>query len=186
MRLNLNTLILKNLHYNEEYTRKVLPFIKDEYFNDRCERTIFNEISSFVTDYGNIPTYEALVIQLNEKSISDDEYKETLSLLNELHETVSEVVDLDWLVDKTEVFCQEKSIYNAVRESITILDNKHKDLISSDLKNIVLNGSDLLYLGIHLKSYKELNNSVILYGDFLFLKLRRKWTDIICLILVLK
>jgi hypothetical protein len=46
-------------------------------------------------------------------------------------------------------------------------DNKHKNLISSDLKNIVLNGSDLLYLGIHLKCYKELNNSVILYGDFI-------------------
>jgi replicative DNA helicase len=137
MRLNLNTLILKNLHYNEEYTRKVLPFIKDEYFNDRCERTIFNEISSFVTDYGNIPTYEALVIQLNEKSISDDEYKETLSLLNELHETVSEVVDLDWLVDKTEVFCQEKSIYNAVRESITILDNKHKDLTKGSIPKLL-------------------------------------------------
>ena len=78
--MNLNTLILKNLHYSEEFTRKVLPFLKADYFNDRNERTIFNEISSFITNYGNIPTYEALIIQLNEKQVSEEEHKETLTL----------------------------------------------------------------------------------------------------------
>ncbi len=135
--MNLNQLILKNLHYNEEYIRKVLPFIKPDYFVERRERVIFNEISSFVSDYGTIPTYEALIIQINEKPISEDEYKETLELLAELHETKSETVDIDWLIDKTEVFCQEKAIFNAVRESITILDNKHGELSKGSIPKLL-------------------------------------------------
>lgn len=135
--MNLNKLILKNLHYNEEYTRKVLPFIKSDYFNERSERTVYNEIASFVSDYGNIPTYEALVIQLNEKPISDDEYKDTLELLNDLRESKSETVDLEWLIDKTESFCQEKAIFNAVREAITILDNKHEELSKGSIPKIL-------------------------------------------------
>jgi replicative DNA helicase len=128
---------LKNLHYNNEYTRKVLPFIKQEYFNDRNEKMIFNEISSFITEYSNLPTYEALIIQLNEKQISDDEYKESLELLNELHESVAETVDLSWLIDKTEEFCQDRAVINAVRESITILDNKHKDLSKGSIPKLL-------------------------------------------------
>ncbi len=135
--MNLNKLILKNLHYNEEYTRKVLPFIKPDYFKERSEKVIFNEISSFVTDYGNIPTYEALVIQLSEKSLSDDEYTETLDVLKEFHETRAETVDLEWLVDKTEGFCQEKAIYNAVLESISILDNSHKELSKGSIPKLL-------------------------------------------------
>lgn len=135
--MNLNTLILKNLHYNEEFTRKVLPFLRADYFNDRNERTIFNEISSFITNYGNIPTYEALIIQLNEKPVSEEEHKETLTLLNELHEAKSETVDLEWLVDKTETFCQDQAIFNAVRESITILDGKHKDLSKGSIPTLL-------------------------------------------------
>ncbi len=135
--MNLNTLILKNLHYSEEFTRKVLPFLRADYFNDRNERTIFNEISSFITNYGNIPTYEALIIQLNEKTVSEEEHKETLTLLNELHEAKSETVDLEWLVDKTETFCQDQAIFNAVRESITILDGKHKDLSKGSIPTLL-------------------------------------------------
>jgi replicative DNA helicase len=128
---------LKNLHYSEEFTRKVLPFLRADYFNDRNERTIFNEISSFITNYGNIPTYEALIIQLNEKAVSEEEHKETLTLLNELHEAKSETVDLEWLVDKTETFCQDQAIFNAVRESITILDGKHKDLSKGSIPTLL-------------------------------------------------
>jgi archaellum biogenesis ATPase FlaH len=128
---------LKNLHYSEEFTRKVLPFLRADYFNNRNERTIFNEISSFITNYGNIPTYEALIIQLNEKPVSEEEHKETLTLLNELHEAKSETVDLEWLVDKTETFCQDQAIFNAVRESITILDGKHKDLSKGSIPTLL-------------------------------------------------
>lgn len=135
--MNLNKLILKNLNFNEEYTRKVLPFLKSDYFSERRERLIFNEISSFVSDYSNIPTYEALVIQLNEKQISDEEYKETLELLTEFNESKTETVDLDWLVNKTEEFCQDRAVINAVRESITILDGKHKDLSKGSIPTLL-------------------------------------------------
>ena len=135
--MNLNKLILKNLNYNEEYTRKVLPFLSQEYFNDRSERLIFNEILKFVSEYGNIPTYEALVIQLNEKPISDDEYKESLELLVELNDSKNETVDLEWLVDKTEEFCQDRAVINAVRESISILDGKHQELSKGSIPKLL-------------------------------------------------
>jgi replicative DNA helicase len=135
--LNLNRLILKNLHYSEEYVRKVLPFIKQDYFSERKERTIFNEISSFVSEYGTIPTYEALIVQINEKQISDDEYKETLELLSELHDSKSETVDISWLIDKTESFCQEKAVFNAVKEAISILDNKHGELSKGSIPKLL-------------------------------------------------
>jgi len=135
--MSLNKLILKNLQYNEEFSRKVLPFIKEEYFSDRSEKITFNEISSFMTKYGNLPTYEALVVQLEEKTISDGEYKDALDLLNEFHETSSETVDLQWLVEKTESFCQDQAIYNAVAEAITILENTHKDLSKGSIPKLL-------------------------------------------------
>jgi hypothetical protein len=128
---------LKNLHYNEEYTRKVLPFIKPDYFNERSEKLIFNEIASFITDYGNIPTYESLVIVLTEKSLSEEEYKSAMDILNEFHESKAETVDLEWLVDKTETFCQDQAIYNAVVESISILDNKHGELSKGSIPKLL-------------------------------------------------
>ena len=135
--MDLNKLILKNLHYNEEFSRKVLPFIQEDYFGERSEKLIFNEIKSFITEYSNLPTYESLIIQLDEKNISDDEYKDSLSILSELHDSILETVELDWLVDKTENFCQEKAIYNAVVESISILDNKHPDLSKGSIPKLL-------------------------------------------------
>lgn len=126
--MNLNRIILKNLQTNEEYARKTLPFLKSDYFSESAEKIIFNEINSFISDYSNLPTYEALVIQLEEKPLAEAEYNSAIEILNDIHQTESEKVDLEWLVDKTETFCQEKAVYNAVLESITILDGKHKEL----------------------------------------------------------
>ncbi len=135
--MNLNKLILKNLNYNDEYTRKVLPFIDVEYFTERRERLIFTEISSFISEYSALPTFDALVIQLNGKPISDDEYKEALELLTEFNDSKSDSVDLEWLIDKTETFCQDAAIFNAVRESITILDNKHQSLSKGSIPKLL-------------------------------------------------
>ena len=135
--MDLNRLILKNLHYNEEFSRKVLPFIQEDYFNERSEKLIFNEIKNFITEYSNLPTYESIIIQLEEKNISDDEYKDSMLILGEFHDSISETVELDWLVDKTENFCQEKAIYNAVIESISILDNKHPELSKGSIPKLL-------------------------------------------------
>ena len=126
--VNLNRTILRCLNYSDEYARKVLPFIKPEYFPENAEKIVFNEISEFINDYGNIPTYEALVIQLNKKSISEDDYLKSIEILNESYSNKDDKIDIDFLIKNTEEFCQERAIYNAVLESISILDDKHKTL----------------------------------------------------------
>lgn len=135
--MNLNKLILKNLQYWDDYSRKVLPFIKQDYFSERNEKLIFNEITSFIGEYGNLPTYESLIIQLENKSLSDGEYSDAIGLLNEFHESKAETVELEWLIDKTETFCQEKAVYNAVVESISILENKHPDLSKGSIPKLL-------------------------------------------------
>ena len=125
--MKLEQTILKNLIYNEEFLRKVLPFIQHEYFSDRAERTIFNEISAFTDTYQRPPTIEAIGIAVKEKNhLTDDEVKNVLSYLEEVEKTKDTNSEIQWLVDKTEKFCQEKAIYNAVLGSISILDGKDK------------------------------------------------------------
>ena len=118
--------ILKNLIHNEEYTRKVLPFIKPEYFSDQIEKLVFKEVFEFVNKYKNLPTHEALVINFTEaKTLTEPQVKESIDLLNEIRENKDEKVELKWLTEHTEKFCQDKAIYNAIMESVTILDDKH-------------------------------------------------------------
>jgi replicative DNA helicase len=125
--MKLEQTILKNLVYNEDYLRKVLPFLKEEYFTDRTDRTIFNEISSFVQTYNNTPSIEAIELAVKEKrNLTNDEVERCESYLKEIESSASEKSQIQWLVDKTEKFCQEKAIYNAVLGSISILDGKDK------------------------------------------------------------
>ena len=125
--MRIEQVILKHLLYDEEYTRKVLPFLKDEYFKDRSEKIIFNEIDGYLTKYNSNPTFESLLIHLNEKNLSDDEYKNSVDILNEISQTKDDISKMDWLLDKTEKFCQDQAIYNGVLESISILDGKDKN-----------------------------------------------------------
>lgn len=125
--MKLEQTILKNLIYNDEYLRKVLPFLKEEYFTDRTDRTIFNEVSHFVQSYNSPPTIEAIELAIKEKrNISDDEVEKCETCLQEIVKAREEQSKIEWLVDKTEKFCQEKAIYNAVLGSISILDGKDK------------------------------------------------------------
>jgi replicative DNA helicase len=118
--------ILKNLIHNEEYTRKVLPFIKPEYFSDETEKLVFKEIFEFVNKYKNLPTHEALVINFTEaKNLTEPQVKQSIQLLNEVKENKDEKVEIKWLTEHTEKFCQDKAIYNAIMESVSILDDKN-------------------------------------------------------------
>ena len=121
------TTILGNLLQNEEYTRKVLPFLKNDYFSRNPEKIIYGTVSDFVTKYNSLPTKEALSIELQEKKINEEEFKETMELLDDISEDTQEHTDLGWLLDTTEKFCQDKAIYNAVVESISILDSQKSD-----------------------------------------------------------
>jgi len=118
--------ILKNLIYNEEFTRKVLPFIKPEYFSDQTEKIVFKEIFDFVDKYKTLPSHEALVINFTEaKNLTEPQVKDSIELLNEIKQTKDETVELKWLSEHTEKFCQDKAIYNAIMESVSILDDKN-------------------------------------------------------------
>jgi len=119
--------ILKNLIYNEVYTRKVLPFIKPDYFSDNTERIVFREIFDFVNKYKNLPTHESLVINFTEsKSLTEPQVRESIDLLKEIHLSRDEKSEGQWLIEQTEKFCQDKAIYNAIMESVGILDNDNK------------------------------------------------------------
>ena len=125
--MKLETTILKHLIYSDEYLRKVLPFLKEEYFSDRTEKAIYNEITSFTNTYNTTPSIEALGLAVKDlRNITDAEVEKCEDYLKEIEKTKSEQSQIQWLVDKTEKFCQEKAIYNAVLGSISILDGKDK------------------------------------------------------------
>jgi len=116
---------LKNLIHNEEYCRKVLPFIKEEYFTDRLEKLLFAEIYKFVNKYNNLPTKESLSIEINgNRSVNEDEYKKITDILSTLN---PEPINLEWLVETTETFCKDRAIHNAILGGIQILDGKDKE-----------------------------------------------------------
>jgi replicative DNA helicase len=124
--MNLEQKILKHLLLDEEYTRKTLPFIKGEYFQEPSEKLLFDEIQTYVNKYNSMPTKEALVIEIDKRvNLTDDQHKKTVALVTSI--TIDpEVSDTKWLIDVTEDFCQEKAIYNGIMQSIQILDDKDK------------------------------------------------------------
>ena len=126
---------LTHLIYNEEYTRKVLPFIKKEYFSNRSERIVFEEIEKFLEKYNALPTKETLSIEVdNRKDITDEEYGKVVDIIGSLDKTD---VDIQWLHDQTEKFCKDKAIYNAVLDGIKIIDGKDKDRTPEAIPSIL-------------------------------------------------
>ena len=127
--MKLEQTILRNLIQNDDYMRKVLPFLKDEYFTDRTEKVIYDEILSFTNTYNSTPSVEAVTLAVKERrNLTNDEVERCETYLQEIERYSKEEqkTDNNWLIDKTEKFCQEKAIYNAVLNSITILDGKDK------------------------------------------------------------
>ena len=130
-------LILNNLVNNEEYLRKVIPFLKDEYFEDTNQKIVFQEIASFVEEYNEMPTKEVLYIEVEKrKDINEDVYKHIHHLVDHLD---GQPVEFDWLVDTTEKWCRDRAIYLALIESIGIADGqndkKQPDAIPSILSD---------------------------------------------------
>ena len=126
---------LTNLITNEDYAKKVLPFIKKDYFDGREEKIIFEEITNFVDKYKKIPTGHALEIEVGErKDLTETEYKKIVDIIQTLSPTD---VDFDWLVDTTEKFCKDKAIYNAIVEGISIIDGKDKNKTPDSIPSIL-------------------------------------------------
>lgn len=114
--------ILSNLINNEQYFRKSIPFLKQDYFQDRSHKLAFKLIDEYVKKYSSQPTTKALVIDLEEEPLNQDEIDNVRTLINGLD--AEPIKDNEWLVDQTEKFCQDKAIYNAIMSSINILDGK--------------------------------------------------------------
>ena len=116
--------ILQNLVHDDEYMRKVVPFLKSEYFLDNTEKTIYNKVVEFINEYNALPNKDALVISIqNDKSLTEEQYKEIVEYVYELEPTEH---NRDWLYKETEKFCKDKAIYNAILSSIAIIDGRDK------------------------------------------------------------
>ena len=129
--------ILRNLVYNEEYLRKVLPFVEPDYFNDRSERIVFEHITKYVAEYNSLITKEVLQIEIEDRrDITQDEVKNIYGTINELEDIEC---DFEWLSDTTEKWCRDRAIYLALMESIKIADGqddkKNRDAIPTILSD---------------------------------------------------
>ena len=153
----IETTILRNLVFNEEYSRKVIPFIQPDYFEQRTEKIIFEEITQFIVKYGNAITTEALAIELeNRTDLSETEVKETREITSSLTDAPA---DNKWLEDTTEKWCRDRAIYLALMESISIADGgdkeKNRDAIPSILSDALAVSFDNHIGHNYLEDYKE-------------------------------
>ena len=149
--------ILKNLIHNEEYSRKSIPFLKAEYFEDRKEKVIFEEILSFIVKYDTSITVEALNIEVdNRTDLTEDEVKGIKEIITSLKESS---VDQQWLLDSTEKWCRDRAIYLALMESIHIADgndeNKNRDSIPTILSDALSVSFDNNIGHDYLLNYEE-------------------------------
>ena len=134
MEPNLQTTILRNLVNNENFTRKVIPFLKKEYF-EGVHRVVFNQIISFVSKYNKLPNGEALAIEVESLSITDGEYSEAVGVIKEISR--KEETNFEWLVEHTEKWCQDRAIHLAIMKSINILDGKDPQLTKNALPELL-------------------------------------------------
>ncbi len=122
--MNIEATILSNLLHNEEFARKSIVFLKEEYFHDATEKAVFHEIQKFYSKYNDVPSREALQINVDERpDLSSTIYEEAVALIKSLGKIDN---NQQWLLDETEKFCKDKAVYNAIMESIEIIDGKHK------------------------------------------------------------
>ncbi len=146
MPTNLEQTILRNLLTDENYMRKVLPFIKPDYF-EGIYRILFREAGKFVAKYNKLPNAEAFKIELdNTDKLSDEQYNLSMDIVPQLF--TGEKVDDKWLLDTTEKWCQDRAIYLAIMESISIIDGKHEQLTKGALPDLL---TKALGVGFDLK-----------------------------------
>jgi replicative DNA helicase len=119
------TLILANLLKNEEFMRRTLPFLKSEYLSESPERKLFDQINSYILKYNSLPSQSALALGLQErKDLSESEFKAIGKIITDITEVELKKEDNQWLLDTTETWCQERALFNAIMESVQIIDGK--------------------------------------------------------------
>lgn len=126
--------ILRNLVHDENFMRRVMPFMKPEYFVDAADLVVFKSIQQFVEDFNASPTIEALTIAIQRTNISEEAFKEAHGLLQEL---TQEETNQEWLTKETEKWCKDRAIYNAIVKSIEIIDGKDKQMTPDALPGLL-------------------------------------------------
>jgi len=130
--MSVEQLIITNLITNEEYNRKVIPFIDPLYFEGEGSKIVFGKIVEHMTKYNTLPTLESLVIDLdNDDTVSEGSFEFATQVLSEV--SSDNLSDLDWMVDTTETFCKDRALYNAIKESISIIDGGDKEERSTNV-----------------------------------------------------
>ena len=122
--MSVENTILSNLICNEPYARKVIPFIRTDYFTDKNYQVVLDMITAHYFKFNSVPSKETLAIDLDGAGYNEQMFNDCKDIIENLSPDSSE---LEWAVDITEKFCQEKAVYNAIMGSIEILDNKNKD-----------------------------------------------------------
>lgn len=130
------TLILKNLIENGEYNRRVLPFIKTEYFEEKHEQIIFQTIADYAGKYNEMPTYETIFIDVSNQNIDEKSFENIEKCIGECKKKVDEP-KIDWLIETTERFCKDQALDNALMECVTIRDGKSKTLSKDAMPGIL-------------------------------------------------
>lgn len=142
MEASIQTTILRNLLNNEEFTRKVIPFLKKDYF-EGIHRTLFDQIVKFVGKYNKLPNGEALAIELQDSEVTEQQYADASVVLSEI--VKPEDINADWLYEHTEKWCQDRAIYLAIMESISIIDGKHNSLSKNALPDLLQNALSVTF-----------------------------------------
>jgi replicative DNA helicase len=153
----IETTIIRSLAFNEEYSRKVLPFIRTEYFTDYTEKVVFEEVCQFIFKYNKLPTREILGVEIeNRTDLNENTYKEITEYVSKLDDSH---LDVKWLCDTTEKWCRDKAIYLALMESISIVDGndskKTKDAIPSILSDALAVSFDTNVGHDYLQDYEQ-------------------------------
>jgi replicative DNA helicase len=132
---NIEQTVLRNILTNEGYMRRVLPFIKPEYFEGVYQQ-LFREVAQFVAKYNKLPTAETFKIELDESTkLNDEQYRHAVEIIPEIFR--KEESDETWLYNRTEKWCQDRALFNAVMESISIIDGKHQKLTKDALPDLL-------------------------------------------------
>ena len=154
--------ILRNLLYNEEYARKTLPFFKEEYFTQITDKAVFQEIQKYFEKYSNPPSKEAVIIELGERNdLTEEHFQSTTELLKDAEESHNKEdrEDLSWLLERSEKFCQDKALYNAITNSIGIFDESKKSDYTKDAIPTILSDALAVSFDTHI-GHDYLDNSL--------------------------
>lgn len=128
MDIELPTLILRHLVKSDDYSRRVIPFLKTEYFSD-VHLLAFKEICAYVSKYGSLPTKDSLVLEVAESPrLNEDNYPRFESMVNKIYDTTHALNDMQWMLDKTESWCKKQALQNAILTSVDIMKGEHKTL----------------------------------------------------------